>query len=75
MDVVNEIIEYENGNPKTSQVLELFSKLIKSGSCWILKGSYGRTAKEFIDGGIISKEGVINWDAVEDAQGSYHLDK
>jgi len=59
MDLTTKIIEYETGNLSNRGILELFSELIKTGYCWNLQGSYGRTAKTLIDRNIIDKTGKI----------------
>lgn len=41
------------------QVLQAWAFLIKTGMAWTLQGWFGRTAKDFIDAGIISKKGKI----------------
>jgi len=41
--------------------LRAWGYLIKTGLCWQLQGWYGRTAKRFIDDGVISSKGRINW--------------
>lgn len=35
--------------------------LISTGDVWSLQGWYGRHAQQFIDSGIIDKNGVVNW--------------
>lgn len=52
-DAVDFISNYEAGN--ITDELELaagFQKLIDSGLCWQLQGSYGRMAQGFIDAGL-----------------------
>lgn len=60
------IIEYEQGNISEKNFLKLFSMLIKNGHAWILQGHYGRTAHDLIKNGIISKQGKINWQKVDE---------
>jgi hypothetical protein len=43
----------------TTEVLEAWSHLIKTGLCWRLQGFFGRSAASLIENGIISKEGEI----------------
>ena len=69
MELVDYIIEYESGTLTDKDTLELFAKLIKSGDAWTLQGCYGRTAKTLIDNGLISNEGVINWDSYNELKG------
>ncbi len=58
-DTVGYIMDYESGEINDERTLELFSHLIKTGRAWTLQGSYGRTAKQLIDGGYINKDGEI----------------
>ena len=57
--VVDYIMAYEAGELRGSQVLELFSQLIKNGQAWSLQGSYGRMAGSLIGRGYISSKGDI----------------
>lgn len=50
------------------EVIEFFAELIKNGMAWSLQGSYGRQAEDFIDAGVISPKGEIDWEMVEDNQ-------
>lgn len=67
MDAVSQIIAFESGELEAPEVLELFADLIKSGQAWSLQGHYGRTAKSLIDNGFISADGIIDWEAFEEA--------
>lgn len=42
--------------------IEAWACLIKTGMCWSLQGTFGRGAKELIDGGRIKKDGTIVWE-------------
>ena len=53
------LMRYEQGDIDEEEYLQLFSNLISSGLAWGLQGHYGRTAKQFIETGIISPEGKI----------------
>jgi hypothetical protein len=66
MDTVDKIIAFESGELEGQDTLELFSELIQTGQAWSLQGSYGRTAKSLIDRGLISKDGLINWDLYQE---------
>lgn len=62
--MIDKILEYESGDLSFSQVVELFSELIKNGMAWTLQGNYGRTAKALIDAGYLNKEGdILKFDA------------
>ena len=57
--MIDYLIRYEQNDLSNMETLELFSYLIKKGYVWQLQGSYGRTAKDMIDRGLINKDGVI----------------
>jgi hypothetical protein len=57
MDVLDQIIQYENGNLDEEGVLDLFQHLVDTGLAWSLQGSYGRQAMAFIQAGLIEKGG------------------
>jgi hypothetical protein len=59
MDIVELIIEYELGELNAQEILDLFSKLVKSGMAWTLQGHYGRVANALIERGYLSKDGTI----------------
>lgn len=61
-DILNEIIEYEEGKMDDEGIINLFSHLIKNGMAWTLQGSYERTAAWFIEQGLIDSKGNIDWD-------------
>jgi hypothetical protein len=66
--LVNEIIDFENGELSQKNTLKLFSKLIKSGDVWNLQGFYGRTATDFIESRLIDDKGKINWDRLDELE-------
>ena len=66
LDLVGSIIEFENGELDDVGTISLFAALIKSGQAWSLQGSYGRTAKSLIDAGIITNEGEINQEKLDE---------
>ena len=66
-DIVGSIIAYETGTLDDEGTLELFAGLIANGQAWSLQGHYGRTASHLIEQGFITREGVIQWDVVEEA--------
>lgn len=59
MPDVDKIIAFESGELDTDQTLELFAGLIASGMAWRLQGSYGRTAADLIEAGLITPEGEV----------------
>ncbi|QGJ91582.1 hypothetical protein SEA_PHETTUCCINE_65 [Streptomyces phage Phettuccine] len=58
-DIAIEVMDYEAGNLDAGEILELFAKLIKSGMVWNLQGSYGRTAQQMLDAGLVTPEGEV----------------
>ncbi len=67
MTTVDKIIAYETGTLDDEGCLELFAELIANGQAWSLQGHYGRTASHLIEQGYISREGVVQWDVIEEA--------
>lgn len=55
----NEMMAYEEGELDSTEIVQLFSKLIKSGMAWQLQGVYGRQAMTLINSGYLDKEGNI----------------
>lgn len=51
MDIVNSIIEFEEGGMSSEEQVKFFQELIDTGLCWELQGSYGRYATALIDAG------------------------
>lgn len=49
----------EGEDASEQEQLEAWAYLIKTGLCWRLQGWYGRQATQYINGGIISKDGKI----------------
>lgn len=56
---IDQIVRYEQEDMPEKEVIELFAELIKTGTAWRLQGHYGRTARDFIEQGIISEKGEI----------------
>lgn len=67
--LMSRIIEYEDGALDFDGIVDLFAELVKSGLAWQLQGAYGRTARRFIESGIIDTNGNINTDKVEEYHG------
>lgn len=45
--------------------IKAWAYLIRTGMCWTLQGWFGRTASNMIENGLISREGVIDWQQVD----------
>lgn len=60
-DIVDRIIQYEEGELGVRESVKLFSDLIKNGIVWQLQGSYGRTADSLIKSGVINMNGDIDY--------------
>lgn len=58
-DLYVEIMEYEDGELDENEILELFSKLIKNGMVWGMRGSYALTADSFVGYGDLDTFGNI----------------
>jgi hypothetical protein len=66
MGMVSKIIQYEQGELGTWEVIELFSELIKNGLAWTLQGQYGRSAHSLIESGFLTADGDITDKAREE---------
>ena len=53
MDVLSQIIDYENGDMTEEETIGFFRDLIESGLVWELQGHYGRMAEDLLEGGLI----------------------
>lgn len=56
--------EGENATPE--QQIEAWAVLIKTGLCNSLQGWFGRTAQDLIIKEYIDKNGVINWEYIDE---------
>jgi hypothetical protein len=54
-ELVNQIIEFENGELSEDAIIELFQTLVDNGLAWKLQGFYGRTAQQLIDLGMVTR--------------------
>lgn len=52
MNLLSQIIAYEDGELDEDETVLLFQELISSGMAWQLQGSYGRTAMQLLDNGL-----------------------
>jgi hypothetical protein len=51
MEMLDQIIRYENGEMGTEEIVPFFQQLINNGMAWTLQGHYGRTAASLIEMG------------------------
>lgn len=54
-DMVNDIMRYEAGEMSQAEEVAFFQVLVTSGLAWSLQGSYGRTATDFINAGLVKR--------------------
>lgn len=57
--LTDKIIAWESGKMTPAQEQKFFAQLIKSDLAWHLQGIYGRTAMDYIEAGLIDKNGKI----------------
>ncbi len=65
-DIASAIMDYEMGVVTTEEVLTLFSHLVRTGAAWTLQGHYGRVAAELIESGLLTRNGEVMWEMLED---------
>lgn len=56
-NLVDFIIDYEDGALDAPKTLALFTYLVRTGQAWSLQGSYGRVAMALIEAGWIKRTG------------------
>lgn len=59
IDLADRLILFELGELGIGETLDLFSELVSTGMAWTLQGSYGRTAANLIESGLLTKGGEI----------------
>jgi len=52
-EMVQAIIEFEQGEMDDDNIIELFQHLVNTGMAWSLQGSYGRMARDLIEAGYV----------------------
>ncbi|MFY1688154.1 DUF7417 domain-containing protein [Plantactinospora sp. WMMB782] len=53
-DFLDRVIAFEQGELGEEDVVELFQHLVDTGLAWQLQGTYGRTARDLIDAGLVA---------------------
>ena len=51
MDLVNKVVDWENGDMSEDDETQFFQELVDSGMAWTLQGMYGRRAMQLIEQG------------------------
>ena len=54
---IEQMMAFENGELDEEQTVALFQQLVDSGMAWQLQGSYGRTAHNLIQKGLVRLPG------------------
>ncbi len=57
LSLTGDIIAFENGELEEEEVIQLFQGLVDTGLAWQLQGSYGRTAMDLINAGLVHPVG------------------
>jgi hypothetical protein len=53
LNIMDDIIAYEEGLLDENATIELFQALVDNGWAWQLQGHYGRQAKRLIEAGLV----------------------
>jgi hypothetical protein len=52
MNIVDKIMDFEQGNLNEDELIDFFQELINTGIVWKLQGMYQRTAYALIEAGL-----------------------
>ena len=74
MNVVEQIIEYEDGNLSFPETVKFFAGLLRTGTAWKLQGTYGRVARQLIERGYVSPAGEVLCDLDENETENVHAE-
>ena len=66
MSLMERVIAYETEHHDLEWIVQFFADLIATGLAWQLQGHYGREAKAYIDNGLISVQGDVDWNGYEE---------
>jgi len=66
MGLYQRVLEYETEEHSLEWLVQFFADLIATGLAWQLQGHYGREAKAYIDNGLISAQGDVDWEVYEE---------
>jgi hypothetical protein len=66
MNLMERVIAYETERHDLEWIVQFFADLIATGLAWQLQGHYGREAKAYIDNGLISAQGDVDWNVYEE---------
>jgi hypothetical protein len=55
-NMLDYIMDFEEGSLEENDVIELFQFLVDTGIAWQLQGFYGRTAETLIEAGYVTKK-------------------
>ncbi len=59
MDIVNKVMDWENGDMSSDEEIAFFQELVNTGMAWSLQGMYGRRAMQLIREGKVYRNGKL----------------
>jgi len=66
MGLYQRVTEYESEKQNLDWLVQFFADLIATGLAWHLQGHYGREANRYIENGLVTPQGDVNWDVYEE---------